>query len=182
VKLRSRRWQTVAAALTIAVLAFGAFGAATARLFIWPAQGMPAHVDAIVMMNGSGDRLETALDLAWQHRADFVVIARGSQYRGRGSVCAPHIPRVTSICFDPSPATTRGEAEFAGRLARTYHWKSVALVSIAPQDSRARLRMERCYSGPVYVVTTPLALSAWPYQIAYEWGAFIKALVFQQGC
>ena len=31
-------------------------------------------------------------------------------------------------------------------------------------------------------MTAPLSLSAWPYQIAYEWGAFVKALVFQRGC
>ena len=51
-------------------------GVATARLFIWPDRGMPAHVSAIVMLNGPGDRLDTALDLAWQHRAPFVVISR----------------------------------------------------------------------------------------------------------
>jgi hypothetical protein len=52
------------------------------------------------------------------------------------------------ICFDPNPATTTGEAEFVGRLARKYHWQSIALVTITPQDSRARLRVERCFKGP----------------------------------
>jgi len=66
----------------VAVLVLGAIvlGVATARLFIWPDRGMPAHVSAIVMLNGRGDRLDTALDLAWQHRAPFVVISRGSSY------------------------------------------------------------------------------------------------------
>ncbi len=86
------------------------------------------------------------------------------------------------ICFDPSPATTRGEAEFAGRLARKYHWRSIALVTTTAQDTRARLRMERCFSGPVYVMTAPMTLASWPYQIAYEWGALGKALVIQRGC
>ena len=108
---RGRHWRLVAVALVIAV------GAATLRLFIWPDRGMPARVSAIVMMNGSGDRLDTALDLAWQHRAPFVVISRGSPYFGHGSVCAPSIPHVKVICFDPNPSTTKGEAEFAGRLA-----------------------------------------------------------------
>ena len=168
----------------VAVLALGAIvlGVATARLFIWPDRGMPAHVSAIVMLNGPGDRLDTALDLAWQHRAPFVVISRGSSYWGHGSICAPRIPRVTVICFNPDPANTRGEAEFVGRLARKYRWQSVALVTITPQDSRARLRVERCFAGPVYVMTAPLSLSAWPYQIAYEWGALTKALIFQRSC
>jgi hypothetical protein len=156
--------------------------AATAWLFIWPDQGMPAYVNAIAMLNGPGDRLDTALDLAWQHRAPFVVISRGSAAFGHGSDCAPAIPRVKVICFNPSPATTRGEAEFIGRLARIYHWRSVVLVTTTPQDSRARLRVERCFSGPVYVVTTPPPWYAWPYQIAYEWAATVKALFFQPGC
>ena len=149
-KRRGKRWRSVAVALVVLVIAVSA---ATARLFIWPDRGMPARVSAIVMLNGTGDRLDTALDLAWQHRAPFVVIARGSAYFGHGSVCAPRIPHVQVICFDPSPATTRGEAEFAGRLARRYHWQSVVLVTTTPQDSRARLRVERCFTGPVYVMT-----------------------------
>jgi hypothetical protein len=169
----------VAAVLAVGVIAVGA---ATARLFIWPDRGMPARVSAIVMLNGPGDRLDTALDLAWQHRAPFVVISRGSRYWGHGSLCAPRIPRVKVICFDPNPAHTRGEAEFVGRLARKYRWQSVALVTTTPQDSRARLRVERCFAGPVYVMTAPLSLSAWPYQIAYEWGALVKALIFEPSC
>jgi hypothetical protein len=173
---RSKRCRLVAVALVIA------FAAATLRLFIWPDQGMPAQVSAIVMLNGPGDRLDTALDLAWQHRAPFVVISRGSPAFGHGSNCAPSIPHMTIICFDPNPSTTRGEAEFAGRLARKYRWTSVALVTITPQDSLARLRVERCFTGPVYAVTAPLSPWAWPYEIAYEWAATIKAYVFQRSC
>jgi hypothetical protein len=32
------------------------------------------------------------------------------------------------------------------------------------------------------MVTAPIRLSTWPHQIAYEWGALIKALVVQRGC
>jgi hypothetical protein len=169
----------VAVTLIVSVLAVSA---ATARLFIWPDQGMPPQVSAIVMLNGTGNRLNTALDLAWKHRAPFVVISRGSPAFGHGSVCAPPIPNVKVMCFDPRPSTTGGEAEFAGRLAGKYHWQSVVLVTTTPQDSRARLRVERCFTGPVYVVTASLAWYAWPYEIAYEWVATIKALVFQRSC
>jgi hypothetical protein len=166
----------------VAALVLAGIVALTARLFVWPAQGMPAHVDAVVMLNGPGDRLDTALRLGWEHRAAVLVISRGSAYWGHGSVCAPKIPHVTVICFDPDPATTQGEAEFAGRLARRYHWRSVALVATTPQDTRARLRLERCFTGEVYVVTAPLPARDWPYALVYEWGATIKALVFQRGC
>ena len=166
----------------MAAVALAALVALTARLFVWPDQGMPAHVDAIVMMNGPGDRLDTALQLGWEQRAPVLVISRGSPYWGHGSICAPKMPRVTVICFDPNPATTRGEAEFAGRLAQRYHWHSIALVTTTPQDTRARLRMERCFSGDVYVVTTPLPKREWPYTLVYEWGATLKALFLQRAC
>lgn len=168
----------VALLVVVAVLGF-----VTARWFVWPPQqSMPAHVDAIVMLNGPGDRLDTALDLAWGHRAPMIVISRGSPYWGHGSVCAPKIPRVTVICLDPNPATTRGEAEFAGRLAARHHWRSIVIVAITPQDTVARMRVGRCFSGKVYVVNSPLPKWQWPLLVIYEWGSLLKALSVQRSC
>ncbi|HYV77618.1 MAG TPA: hypothetical protein VE979_05785 [Streptosporangiaceae bacterium] len=174
---RRRRFLIAAAALLVAV-----FCAATARLFVWPERGMPTRVDAIVMLNGPGNRLPTALGLARAHRAPVAVISRGSPQWVTGGNCAPQIPGVRVICFSPDPATTQGEAEFAGRLARRYHWHSLVLVTTTPQDTRARLRMERCFPGSIYVMTAPLRAYDWPYALAYEWGATIKALVLQRSC
>jgi hypothetical protein len=95
---RARRY--IAAALAVVLVAFCV---ATARLFVWPQQGLPSRVDAIVMLNGPGDRLGTALDLAWADRAPVLVISRGSSFWGRGSMCAPPIQKVKVICFVPSP-------------------------------------------------------------------------------
>ncbi|HUY44857.1 MAG TPA: hypothetical protein VMV92_03915 [Streptosporangiaceae bacterium] len=178
---RKRRIRRRTLAITALVLV-AAFSAGTARLFVCPATGMPARVDAIVMMDGPGYRLHTARGLAWQDRAPVLVVSRGSTFYGHGSSCAPPIPQVKVICFDPNPATTQGEAEFAGRLAKQYHWHSIALVTITPQDSRARLRMERCFSGHVYVMTAPMPFYYWPYEIAYEWGATVKALTVNRSC
>jgi hypothetical protein len=157
-----------------------AVSAATARLFIWPEHGMPARVSAILMLNSQGNPLGVALRLARQQRAEFLVISQGSPASHFG--CPRPVPRVKLICFHPSPATTQGEAEFAGRLASRYHWRSIAVVTITPQASRARLRLERCFAGQVYVVTAPLPLASWPHQIAYQWGATIKALTLQRNC
>ena len=44
-----RGWRRVFAAVMALVVAFGVV---TARLFVWPAQGMPARVSAIVMLAG----------------------------------------------------------------------------------------------------------------------------------
>jgi hypothetical protein len=174
---RRRRWRTALIVLAVVVVTVSAV---TARLFIWPDRGMPARVSAIVMLDSPGNSVGDAVRLARQHRVPFLVISEGSYLSGYG--CPSPIPRVKLICFNPVPATTQGEARFVGRLAKKYHWHSIAVVTITPQDSRARLRMERCFSGPVYVVTRPVAVASWPYEIAYEWGAMIKALVFQRSC
>jgi hypothetical protein len=106
-----RRRRLVAAALAV-VLA--AYCATTARLFMFPARGMPAHADAIVMLGGRGDRYGEAVKLAQQHRAPYLVISLGSSLFGQGppgdlgSGCAPPIPQVRVICFAPDPATTPG--------------------------------------------------------------------------
>jgi hypothetical protein len=154
--------------------------AATAQLFVWPDQGMPPRVSAIVMLDSPGHPLEVALRLAEQHRAPFLVVSQGRPVAH--DPCPRPLPGVTVICFNPKPATTQGEAEFVGRLAKKYHWHSVAVVTITSQATRARLRVERCFPGQVFVVTAPITLSMWPYQIAYEWGALIKALLIQRNC
>ncbi|MGN6794137.1 MAG: YdcF family protein [Streptosporangiaceae bacterium] len=173
----SARWRLMIAAFSVAIVIFCA---ATARLFIWPARGMPAHVSAIVMLAGPGDRLKLALQLARERRAPYLVVSRG--HDGYGGPCPRPVPRVRLICFEPNPASTRGEAEYVGRLARKYHWGSITLVATAMQDYRARLRVERCFAGPVYVKTVGLPWTSWPGQILYEWAATIKMLAWQRSC
>jgi len=176
---RRRRWRRVAAAFIVLVVAFAGL---TARLFVWPGTGMPAHVDAIVVLDGPGYRLPTALRLMRAHRASYLAISQGTPASRDNTPCPRPIPRVRVICFHPSPPTTRGEVEYAGRLAARYHWHSVAVVAMAPQETPARIRLSRCYRGRIYAMTSPLRLRSWPYQVGYEWGATINALVLQRAC
>jgi len=166
----------------IAAVVAAMFVAVTARLFVFPAQGMPAHVGAVIMFAGIDDpgRVATALRLARDRRTPTLIISLGA--RQSGPTCPPAVDNAEVICFNPSPATTRGEAEYAGQLARQHHWKSVALVTVAPQITRARLRVSRCFPGKIYAVAAPLSAVQWPYTIAYEWGATLKALLFQRSC
>jgi len=172
-RLKRRGVAALAASLLIC-------GTATARLFIWPASGMPARVSAIVMLAGPGDRLQEALRLAREGRAPFLLISRGNH--GYGGPCPSPVPHVRLVCFEPNPASTRGEAEFAASLASKYHWHSLALVTSTVQDFRARQRMRNCFSGRVYVVTVGLPWLDWPGQIAYEWAATIKMAAWQRAC
>jgi uncharacterized SAM-binding protein YcdF (DUF218 family) len=172
----SRRRRIFAAGMVLIV----ALAVVTARLLVWPATGMPSRVSAIVMMDGPGDRLTVALRLAREHRAPMLVVSQG--WKGYGSPCPAGVPGVKLICFEPNPGDTRGEAEFAGRLAERYHWQSVVLVTTREQDTRARIIMGRCFTGPIYVMTTSRPFLDWPYQIAYGWGALFKALFVYRSC
>jgi uncharacterized SAM-binding protein YcdF (DUF218 family) len=175
----SRLWRRALVGVLVLVLAFAV---ATARIFVWPARGMPSRVDAIVVLAGPGDRLPVALQLAAERKAPVLLISLG--HLGYGGLCpaASSAPKVKIICFDPDPADTRGEAEFAARLARRHGWRSVVLVTVAEQATRARILIRRCYSGAVYVVTASQAWYQWPYQIAYGWGALFKALLLERAC
>lgn len=156
------------------------FTAATARVLIWPAKGMPGHVDAIVMMAGPGDRVPVALRLARQRRAAVLIVSQGEH--GYGGPCPRATAGVRLICFSPDPGNTRGEAEFVGRLAKRQGWHSVVLVTSDEQDTRARVITRRCFSGSIYVETAPQPWYDLPYQVVYGWGALFKALFWVRGC
>ena len=174
--MRRGRRKLLGASLTFVVL----FALATARVIVWPSQGVPARVDAIVMLAGPGSRMAVAEQLARERRAPVLVVSQG--HLGYGGPCPPAMPETRIICFDPDPANTRGEAEFVAKLAGRYHWQSVVLVTTREQDTRARLLLGRCYNGSVYVVTAAQAWYDWPYQIAYGWGALLKAEFLQRAC
>ena len=170
-------WRKVLAA----VAAVGVvIAAATAWVLIWPPQGTPATADAIVMLAGSGDRLPVALALAREHRAPVLVVSQG--WMGYGGRCPLPTPGVKTICFDPNPGTTRGEAEFVGKLASRHGWHSLIVVATRPQAVRARVLMGRCFTGTTYLATAPLPLNDWPYEIAYGWGALFKATFVVTSC
>jgi hypothetical protein len=76
---------------------------------------------------------------------------------------------------------TRGEAEWAGRYAERHHWHSVLIVPGRAQATRARLLMERCFSGQIVVV--PASEPRPPVsEIIHEWGGVLDALFIHRGC
>src|SRR5512146_1330814 len=162
VRLRSRRrWRVIAATLlTLAVL----FCGVTLRLFVLPTTGMPARVNAIVVLGGPGNRLGLGLRLAQQGHAPYLLLSSGLPDLP-ADLCQPDHGSFTVVCWNPDPATTQDEAKFAGRMARRYHWASVVLVTTPDQAWRAALYLRRCYTGKIYSMTTPLNWTQWPYKI-----------------
>jgi uncharacterized SAM-binding protein YcdF (DUF218 family) len=177
-RLRSRRTRL---ALTAASFLSAVFCLLSALLFVFPATGMPARVDAIVVLGGGGDRLDLGLRLAQQDRAAYLVLSRGLPWIPPG-LCTGHVGSVRVICFSPSPATTQGEAQDVSRIAKKYGWTSLALVTTRDQVWRAHLRFERCYPGKIYGAAASVPWYTWPYAILYQWGGTIKAEIFQRGC
>jgi len=178
---KPRSWKRNMQRFLIAVIVLLAiFSAVTARLFIWPTTGMPIRVDAIVVPGGPGHRVDAAVRLAEQNRARYLVISE-TQYVPP-NLCGAHVGTVLVLCFLPAPATTQGEAEVTSRLARQYGWRSIVLLTTPDQTWRAVLRFRRCYAGSIYRVTTPLPLHLWPFHIAYQWAATVKAELVNRGC
>jgi DUF218 domain len=147
-----------------------------------PSVDRPVRSDAILVLGPPlvDGRLDEALRLAAAGNAGTVVISIGwDKGRQRIAACANDNPAYQVICFEPSPPTTRGEAEELGALAREHHWTSVLVVTSRYHVSRARLILKRCMPGKVRMVATPgdMSLGDWAYQFAYQTGGFTKALL-----
>ncbi len=156
------------------------FVAATLRLFVFPTTDGPARVDAIVLLGGvdGASGLSTALTLARAGDAPQLVVSTP----GYGGCPREAIAHVAVTCFYPHPTSTQGEARAIGRLATERHWKRILVVTRRAQDTRTRLRVERCYPGQLLINTVSPPLGKWPYQLAYEWGALAKAVIWQRAC
>lgn len=158
-----------------------AFCLISAMFFVFPATGSPKRVDAIVVLGGEGDRLGYGMQLARAGLAPYLVLSMGLPWLPPG-ICTQHVGPAKVICFHPDPDTTQGEAEGAAKIARQYGLGSMVLVTTQDQVWRAHLRMQRCYAGQIYGVSVPIAWYEWPYEIAYQWTATIKAETIQRGC
>jgi uncharacterized SAM-binding protein YcdF (DUF218 family) len=152
------------------------FAAATIRLFLLPARDDPRHVDAVVVLGGSGNRVGTGEKLVREGYSSTLLL---SLYSPKD---CPAIPGVRVLCFRPDPYTTQGEARYLSAAARKYGWKQVIVVSTTEQNTRARLRIKRCTDVDVAYVTTPESIGRLAYAVAYEWGALFKALIVQRQC
>jgi hypothetical protein len=165
-----------------ALVLFTSFAATTARLFVWPSlPPLPDHADAIIELGGPGNRDAVTMELAMEHRAPLVIqstLARDAT----SDTCLPPIPGMTIECFHAVPPTTRGEARYIGDRGAASSWSSVILVTTPDHAWRARLRVERCFPGEVYVKTSPLPKWDWFRQIPYQWAATLKAEIFQRDC
>jgi len=176
--LVGKRWRWITALVAVLIIAFCVL---SAQLFVWPSTGMPVRVDAIVVIGGLGDRVDYGMQLAREDKASYLVFSKGLGWIPPG-ICTESVGSAKVLCFQPSPDTTQGEAEGTARLAKQYGWRSIAVVTTRDQAWRARLWFGRCFTGHIYSATAPLSWARALTVIPYEWGATVKAEVFDRSC
>ena len=158
----------------VAVLALVVVIVANLVLFVWPSTSTLRHADAVVVLaGGNGERLDRGLQLVRAGVAPTLVVSTGPD-----ELCNSNAG-FQVVCFLPSPATTRGEAEAIGRLAREHAWKTIVLVTSTYHLSRARLLVGRCYPGTLEVASAApdQGVMGWLGAIAHEWGGLADSLV-----
>ena len=171
----TRRHRVLVGTLAALIVAFLVF---TLVLFVRPATNAPERVDAIVVLGGSGDRVQKGLTLARDGYAPVLVVSNTWP-----NPCPKAPAGVQVICFTPNPASTRGEARAVARLAAVHHWQRLLLIPSVPQTTRARIRFARCFHGVLlFDPASPGGLGQWLLNVPYEWAALTKALIFQRGC
>jgi uncharacterized SAM-binding protein YcdF (DUF218 family) len=89
---------------------------------------------------------------------------------------------VTVLCFDASPSSTRGEAEFVGRLAKERKASRIDVVTSQFHVFRAGMLMRRCYHGELRMVGAPQQWWKLPVQAVSETLKLGYQLTFQRGC
>ena len=173
--LHPTRWLRRSIVVVIALVVVLAAIGLNLRLFVWPATDTVRSADAVVVLaGGSGERLDRALELVRDGVAPTLAVSSF----GPDRLCTERQPFAV-VCFTPTPATTRGEAESIGQLARAHGWTNLVLVTSTSHITRARLLVERCYSGTLQVAaaTPHPGLLPWIAAITHEWGGLAEAAV-----
>ena len=168
------------------VVVIGVGGWLTVRWFVAPAVATedPGPADAVVMFGGAGPRFPEAVGLAEAGTAPWLVLSDPKDpqqvWTAYGSFCQQDHPYRT-VCFDPEPRTTRGEARFVADLARREGWRRIVAVTTTEQARRATRLLARCWDGEVQVADVSSGRTR-PLRIAYEWAASLRAAVARRGC
>jgi uncharacterized SAM-binding protein YcdF (DUF218 family) len=177
-----RRILLVLAALVVAWLVACAF------LFVWPrADAAPARADAVVVLSGARDlRLDPALRLVRRGVAPLLAISGGRddpRWRTALRLCAAgKTGSVRVVCFTPRPLSTRGEARAVARLARLRGWRRVVVVTSTFHITRARVLLDRCYHGRLWLVGARAPWWRLPEEWASETGKLLVQLTAERGC
>jgi uncharacterized SAM-binding protein YcdF (DUF218 family) len=144
----------------------------------------PMSAGAVVVLQGSPTRLPVGLRLVQAGYASLLVISRGSRKKLEERLCSGHqrVAGVVVLCFSADPASTRGEAEFIGRLARDHEIGRIDVVTSKFHVFRAGIVIRRCYHGRLRLVGAPQADWKLPWDALTETSKLVYQLVVARGC
>ncbi|GGG28195.1 hypothetical protein GCM10007304_47530 [Rhodococcoides trifolii] len=181
-----RVFKIVTLTLVVAMVAFIGIGWSA---YVDPDEDSVQKADAIFVLGGSHDgREEFALSLAEQGYAPQVVFSNpyeDGHYARYGFEKDGYMDRLCNgdytfvvSCFNPEPATTRGEGRELARRASAEGWKKVIVVTFTPHIARARFVIDKCWPGEILYVASPTELNTvgWAWNFVYQSGGFVRAL------
>jgi uncharacterized SAM-binding protein YcdF (DUF218 family) len=159
--------------------------ALTARLFLWPPSARPVRVDAVVVLSGDfGGRLPEAQREIATHLSGVLVHAGTPDLPTTKVLCTTPPAGFEMICLHPVNDSTRTEAQAVASLARTRHWRTIAVVTSSYHVTRAGMLFRRCVDGDVRMIAAKEHFG-WRFRlrrVAHEWGGLVKALTVARGC
>ncbi|MGP6175065.1 YdcF family protein [Corynebacterium sp. A21] len=148
--------------------------------FLYPPTVAPLRSDAVLVLAGASDgRHELGARLVEEGVADTLVISnwKGPEDAVGWSHCAgaDRPAQDETLCMEPSPVTTVGEAQTFAELAAERNWDSVVVVTNRPHTRRVRTVFEQCAT-----VDTTVVFHGWvskpriPSHVARELGGYLK--------
>ncbi len=157
---------------------------AVAATFALHHGGRPFHADAVVVLEGSKTRLPVGLELVRKGYAPLLVVSEGDRKQLEATLCAPHqtVVRARVVCFRANPLSTRGEAEFIGRLAARRRLSQIDVVTSQFHVFRAEILIDRCYHGRLGMVGASQPFWKLPWYAATETAKLAYQLVVARGC
>lgn len=157
---------------------------AAAAVYVFDHGGSPIRADAVVVLQGSKTRLPKGLQLVEQGYAPLLVISRGDRKKLESRLCAGKgaATHVRVVCFTASPPSTRGEAEFIGRLAKERGLSTIDVVTSQFHVFRARIVIARCFHGRLQMVGASQPAWKLPWYAVNETAKLGYQLVVARSC
>lgn len=186
---RGRRWARRLRLALAALVLVGivVVGVALPLVVIPETQPVPGETDAVVLLaGGEGGRAVTAERVMPRGDTDLLVVSRtpDTEWPAGWPRCGGSVDGYDITCFEPVPATTRGEARAIAEMAAQERWEAITLLTATHHVSRARMLFERCVDARVEVVgsTTELGPFGWVRAAAAELAALARDGLIQRGC
>lgn len=173
--------------VTALLTGIGYVVAAVACFVVPHSDPLPRHADvAVVLGPPTLERQALAVRLLRAGTVDAVLLSLGGSVHPDPAAAAAR--RLCSVeravqCAAPSPNTTQGEARLLREGAAAEGWRSAVVITHNAHLLRARTIVGRCFAGPIAMeASAEPERKPWPYEIAYQTVASLKAWVVTPTC